>query len=237
MSLSKIWQVGGDNRKRWGTTEVQLRGRIHRNTVDLVLPMVAPVSERLDWFCFWFCSGPTETWCLWVPDRCAAGQSSLHVACQHTSCPADANTAKDLLKCVCKAVLSHQKTHQLFGFRSYWFGAINGRLSSESLLFDCFYIISKNITKRNCCCSPVSWEDYQRHESIQDEHAEGRGAGFTFRHVGEGFVPDRQQRQQVEEERHEGSHQQTTPAETTTRVMLRWHATSKLATELSHVGG
>lgn len=78
----------------------------------------------------------------------------------------------------------------------------------------------------------MSWEDYQRHESIQGEHAEGRGAGFTFRHVGEGFVPDRQQRQQVEEERHEGSHQQTAPAETTTAVMSRSRATSKLATEL-----
>lgn len=44
---------------------------------------------------------------------------------------------------------------------------------------------------------------------------------FTFRHVGEGFVPDRQQRHQVEEERHEGSHQQTAPAERTTHLTLR----------------
>lgn len=47
--------------------------------------------------------------------------------------------------------------------------------------------------------------------------------GVTFRHVGEGLVPHRQQRQQVEEKRHHGSHQQTAPAQRITQGSIQPH--------------
>lgn len=57
------------------------------------------------------------------------------------------HTKKNLLKLICKAALSEFETHQLFGFRTYWFGVINRGPSSKPSL--CFSFIKQRLFFNN----------------------------------------------------------------------------------------
>ena len=112
----------------------------------------------------------------------------------------------------------------LFTFITYWFGVINWGLSSElqlhsSVIHQPPFFNQLQKYNKGKSLFPSEKEDYQ--SSWSRGNSPGQRGGVTFRHIGEGLVPHRQQRQQVEEERHQGSHQQTTPAYRSTHESIQ----------------